>query len=189
MRTLAAAGEPGSLLGVDMPIGLPDRERRACDREARRFLAPRGSTVFPAPCRPVLESATYAEANAMSREVSGRGISRQTYALVPKIREADALARQHRSVVEIHPECAFGRMAGHVLASKHSTEGLAARAALVVHHFGPVDLAHRPTGCGVDDVLDAYAVLWSAQRYAAGEHVEFGDGSVDSVGLPMRIVS
>jgi hypothetical protein len=38
-------------------------------------------------------------------------------------------------------------------------------------------------------VLDACAVLWSAERFARGDHVTLGDGSVDALGLPMRILS
>ena len=52
----------------------------------------------------------------------------------------------------------------------------------------------RPRGARVDDVLDAFAVLWSAERFARGEHVVLGrdaqQGLVmhDERGLPMRIV-
>src|SRR5437879_3364868 len=43
-------------LGIDIPIGLLDGER-ACDKAARRLLGrPRGSSVFPAPCRAALEA-------------------------------------------------------------------------------------------------------------------------------------
>ena len=37
------------------------------------------------------------------------------------------------------------------------------------------------------NVLDAYAVLWSALRVAAGCFDPLGDGAVDSAGLLMRI--
>jgi hypothetical protein len=40
----------------------------------------------------------------------------------------------------------------------------------------------------VDDVLDAYAVLWSVERFLRNEHRVFGDGSRDSRGIEMRIV-
>jgi predicted RNase H-like nuclease len=42
--------ERATLIGVDIPIGLPGKGSRACDLEARRRLGrPRGSSVFPAP--------------------------------------------------------------------------------------------------------------------------------------------
>jgi predicted RNase H-like nuclease len=39
---------PG-VIAIDIPIGLPEKGARSCDREARRLLGrPRGSSVFPA---------------------------------------------------------------------------------------------------------------------------------------------
>ena len=157
------------LIGVDMPIGLPVSGPRRCDVDARRFLSPRGSTVFPAPTRAVVHHTEYAEANAASRAAWGRGVSRQAFGLFAKIREVEALAlRRPDDFVEIHPECAFARMAGHVLGSKHHPQGQSARAALVEKYFGPVDRRHR--GALPDDVLDAYAVLWSVLRFIGNEH-------------------
>ena len=45
--------ESGRLVAaaIDIPIGLPARVPRPCDREARRLLGPRRSSVFPAPVR------------------------------------------------------------------------------------------------------------------------------------------
>ena len=74
------------------------------------------------------------------------------------------------------------------LPSKHTADGIERRRALLLPRFGPVVDA-RPRGAAADDVLDAYAVLWSAERFARGEHLTLGDGSVDELGLPMRIVT
>src|SRR5262249_10923158 len=74
-----------SAIGVDMPIGLPDVWGRSADVAARRFLGRRASTVFPTPPRPLISSTTYEEANARRRETYGRGLSRQTFNLFPKI--------------------------------------------------------------------------------------------------------
>ena len=63
---------------------------------------------------------------------------------------------------------------------------MAARAALLAPEFGDV----RPLpGARFDDVLDAHAVLWSAERFARGAHVTFGDGRRDARGILMRIVA
>jgi predicted RNase H-like nuclease len=180
-------------IGVDMPIGLPATWSRSADREARRLLGwPRSSSVFPTPPRVLLEETTYAAANARSWAQLGQGLPRQTFHLFERIRELDGLAgagpgRTGR-LVEIHPECSFRMMAGEPLPSKHTADGLRLRRDLLLPEFGPVvDL--RPHRAAVDDVLDAYAVLWSAERFARGDHVTLGDGSVDALGLPMRIVS
>ena len=106
----------------------------------------------------------------------------------PKIAQIDALispALEHR-IIEVHPECSFREMAGHALESKHSDGGLRQREALVVERFGAIPLA--PQGARRDDLLDAYATLWTATRFARGEHYEFGDGGRDDRGLLMRIV-
>lgn len=177
------------IVGVDMPIGLPCSTRRSADSEARAFLRPRGSTVFPTPPRALLEHDTYVDANAQSKARFGVGLTRQSFLLFPKIREVDTFvrARPADSVVEIHPECAFARMAGKPLSSKHFPEGRTEREALLRVHL---DVGITPLrGAKTDDVLDAYAVLWSALRFARGTHVAFGDGAIDECGLPMRIVS
>jgi predicted RNase H-like nuclease len=43
--------------------------RRACDKAARKLLGQqRGSSVFPAPCRPAWGAQTYAEASSINRQ-------------------------------------------------------------------------------------------------------------------------
>ena len=44
-------------------------------------------------------------------------------------------------------------------------------------------------GAGVDDVLDAYALLWTAERHGRGEAMVFGGDEIDRRGLVMRIVA
>src|SRR5262249_29673692 len=159
----------------DMPIGLPDVWGRSADVAARRFLGRRASTVFPTPPRPLISSTTYEEANARCRESYGRGLSRQTFNLFPKIRELDALMRpdQVERVLEIHPECAFAAMAGEALPPKRSAAGRVIREQLLLDRFGDI-VRSRPRGAGADDVLDAFAVLWSTERFARREHIVHG---------------
>jgi predicted RNase H-like nuclease len=146
--------------------------------------------VFPAPVRTVVDAATWAEANARGRAADGRGVARQTFGLLAKIREVDGLlspALQDR-VVEVHPEVAFALLAGGPLAApKRVAAGLAVRRDLVAAAFGAPPPPVR--GAAADDVLDACAVLWSAGRVARGEHVVMGDGAVDERGLRMEILA
>ncbi len=105
------------------------------------------------------------------------------------MRELDELAQpgDDDHLLEVHPECSFVLMAGGMsLPSKHTSEGLAARAALLLPQFGIVAPLR---GARFDDVLDAYAVLWSTERFTRGEHVSFGDGARDERGILMRIVA
>ena len=48
------------VIGVDMPVGIPDRDMRECDQLARKRLSPyRTSSVFSSPIRPVLGIGDY----------------------------------------------------------------------------------------------------------------------------------
>ena len=179
-------------VGVDMPIGLPRDGDRAADRAARRFLSPRASTIFSTPARAVLGAADYADACARSADATGKKISLQSWHIMPKIAELDAAlspADEDR-VVEVHPECSFAEMNGGApLVSKHTVEGRAVRTALLERVFGQIP--STPRGATRDDVLDAYAVLWTAERFAAGLHRELAGevGQRDQRGLLMRIVA
>ncbi len=179
-------------VGLDMPIGLPDAGRRACDDLTRARLGPRRSSVFPTPPRPVLGAADHAEAVRRSRAIDGRGISIQAFNLLAKIAEVDAAIDPGltEAVVEAHPESAFAELAGAPLpTTKRTAEGRAARLALLVGPFpGSAELlTARARGAAADDVLDAAAAAWSARRWAAGTALVLGDGSLDSRGLPMRV--
>jgi len=179
-------------VGLDMPIGLPDAGRRACDDLTRARLGPRRSSVFPTPPRPVLGSADHAEALRRSRAIDGRGVSIQAFNLLAKIAEVDAAIDPAltAAVVEAHPESAFAELAGApLLTTKRTAEGRAARLHLLAEPFpgSAALLTTRAPGAAADDVLDAAAAAWSARRWAAGTALVLGDGSVDAHGLPMRV--
>jgi predicted RNase H-like nuclease len=182
---VAAAGFDA--IGVDMPIGLPQGPVRQADEEARAWLGRRGSSVFAAPPRPLVHLDQYAAANAASRALFGRGITCQSFNLFAKVREVDAVVERERqdSVVEIHPECSLRLLTDGVLAPKRTVEGVERRRAALEAVFGPIEV--RQSGAAAHDVLDAYAVLWSVQRFAAGGHRTFGGTEVDARGLVMRI--
>jgi len=177
-----------STIGIDMPIGLPSGHPRVSDREARTYLGPRRSTIFPTPPRACLHTTDYPTALAASRAAMGTGISIQAFHLLAKIRELDALVTALANpFVEVHPECSFLTMNEHeTLPPKKTAAGAARRAELLTGVFG--GLPSTPRGARLDDLHDAYAVLWSTDRYVRGEHITFGDGELDSRGLPMRIV-
>ena len=156
--------------GVDIPIGLPEAYPRAADVEARAFVAPLSSTVFPTPPRSVLEARDYAQANGRMHELAGHGISRQSFSLARRIFEVDPLAREYERVFEVHPEVSFRELAGRPLApSKRSWSGFFLRRSLL-RGAGvelPEDLPRAP----LVDVLGAAVAAWSAARYARGEAV------------------
>jgi len=109
------------IVAVDIPIGLLATYEiggRECDRQARRDLKKRGSSVFPPPVREVLNAQTYQDACAISRASSkhNKALSKQTWEIVPKIKEVDnllSLKPELRSIIrEVHPEICFLELAG-----------------------------------------------------------------------------
>jgi predicted RNase H-like nuclease len=167
-----------------MPIGLPDNAPRACDVAARRLLGPRRSSVFPAPVRDVLLAVDYPNALVRSRAACGRGLSIQTWNLVPRILQVDAAmtpALQDR-VRETHPELCFARLgAGPLTHPKRRAAGRAERIALVGTP------PSTPRGAATDDVLDAIALAHGAAGFARGAGRSVGDEAVDRRGLRMEI--
>lgn len=200
---LAWAPAP-AIVAVDMPIGLSSTGYRACDAEARKRLKwPRSASVFQTPVRQTLGIGDYRTACDLNREATGKGISQQAFNILGKIAEVDALLRDSRRdasrVFEVHPELAFmqlrieqGGEAAGLKEGKTSEAGHAERRALLAPVFGAV-LQTALDGrvarhAQKDDVLDAFAVLWSARRIAAGSAVMLPDDDPrDSAQLPMVI--
>ena len=186
-----------AVVAVDIPIGLLDAGERACDREARRLVKGRASSVFPAPIRGVLEMALYAEANELSRRVNGKGLSRQSFGLVPKIREVDGevRARPPGLIHEVFPEMSFvGMNGGKPLShSKHNRLGLLERRNLLVKVYGrELGRLERQAaglkGLALDDLYDALATLETARRIVDGEARRVPDPApYDRLGVPMQV--
>jgi predicted RNase H-like nuclease len=189
---LAAAVASADVIAVDIPIGLPDADVRACDVEARRLVGARRSSVFATPVRAALEAPTYPEANEACRRVTGSGLSRQAYGLARKILEVEAWLRNATvPVFEVHPEVSFARIAGHPMSSpKKRWAGVyERRLALEREGIGlDGDLGDAGRQADVDDVLDAAAAAWSARRIGAGEAISLpANPPLDARGRPVAI--
>ncbi len=202
------------IIAVDVPIGLPMRAGlRVCDRQARTKLGRRWMCVFPAPDRELFGlSFEAAREVVLARRAYGTVkehpiMTKQTIAILPKIEEVDDVMRTDLSrqdwIVEVHPEVCFVTLANQLrdpvmataLPRKRRTAGRLARMALL-HRVFP-DVAERAAaapwprlGVGRDDILDAYAALWTARRYASdpGSVARFG-GDGDDYGLLQRMVA
>ena len=159
------------VVGIDIPIGLPDSTIRQADVLARRALPGKASSIFSTLTRSAYAAATRLEADTVNRGLVGQGVGAQAFALRDKIVEVDAWLRTRPTVtvLEIHPEVSFAAMTGApILASKKTDDGRdpPPRGPRCRGHRAAV----RPPGQGyaVDDVLDACAVAWSAARHASG---------------------
>lgn len=187
------------VIGIDIPIGLLERGARTCDVQARAFLgARRGSSVFPAPIRAVLGAFDYRDACRIRFEMEGKRMSQQAWHIVKKIKAADDWlvsnpALQHK-VFEVHPETSFAIMNGgrSLTHNKKKSAGRQERLALLQPHFadpaaGALQERDR-SACQVDDVLDAFAALWSAKRILEGQAVQLPEDEIlDGCGLRMQI--
>ncbi|MCX7699384.1 MAG: DUF429 domain-containing protein [Gemmataceae bacterium] len=189
------------LVLIDMPIGLPDAGPRECDRQARRLLQPpRSSSVFSAPIRPALHARSYQEACAIGSRIDGRKLTKQLWGIVPKIRELDSFlggkAARAGWIREFHPEVSFWAWNGQKAMThrKKSAAGRAEREALIQTYAGTGFKAARSQlprrHCQIDDLLDAFAGLWSAERVVTGRALVLPVGApvFDSRGLRMEIV-
>jgi predicted RNase H-like nuclease len=180
------------LVLVDIPIGLLDSGTRLADREARRLLKRRACCVFTAPLRPMLNCADYSEARKLRLQIEGKSLTRQAWAIVPKIKEVDAILTPETQsrIREGHPEVSFAHMnGGKALAnSKHTASGRRDRISLLTVHFPDIASLVQTHSRIAEDVIDAGAMLWSAQRIHNKRAAALpGDSPVDSRGLLMQI--
>ena len=184
------------VIGIDMPIGLPDRGARRADRLAQKALGARAASIFVTPTRNASSLATQQQVSARNKELDGPGVSIQAFNILPKVREVDDFIRSGlvtSTVVEVHPEVSFQLLNGAPLEhSKRTTAGVHERQQLLAQAGLVVDPSReiRPRLVGIDDVLDAAVVAWSARRVDEGLAVSMPDPpEVFSDGLPAAIWS
>jgi predicted RNase H-like nuclease len=197
---LAGAYPEADLTLIDIPIGLPSTTKRRCDGEARRLLGPsRASSIFPVPCRAALAAHDYREACAINKRVLGVELSKQTWNILPKIREVDDWLRQDDKprLRECHPELAFwafagGRIMGY---SKKTKEGRDERLALLRAYFRHADdlyaaalSAYTRKSVAADDIIDALALALTARLSGGGLLRVPTHPQLDAMGLPMEMV-
>jgi predicted RNase H-like nuclease len=188
---------------IDMPIGLLEDgpDERVCEREARRWLGPRRSSVFPVPCRQAVYATSDDEARVANVRLTRKDLSLQTLAIRRKIREVDQLLRgdiRARAVFrEVHPELLFWAMNGGnpLTHRKKHCVGRLERNSLLAEVAGEAVLsdvlaqgrAYLRRDLGEDDTLDALAAAVAATHYR--ELVSLPDNPPhDACDLPMQMV-
>ncbi|KRC92647.1 hypothetical protein ASE25_04845 [Terrabacter sp. Root85] len=179
------------VVGIDIPIGLPDSTIRQADVLARKALPGKASSIFSTLTRTAYGEATRLDADAVNRGLVGQGVGAQAFALRDKIVEVDSWLRTRPTVtvLEVHPEVSFATMTGApILASKKTDDGRDQRLAALAAAGIARPSVLQGQGYAADDVLDACAVAWSAARHAAGLARSLPDPpEVFSDGIPAAI--
>ncbi|MFF0788279.1 DUF429 domain-containing protein [Streptomyces spiralis] len=173
VRLDALIGRAGGVrvVAVDMPLGLVERGWRAADLAARALLGERRSSVFLVAPRAAWQETGYRAAADRCQELAGGRLSRQAWALAPKLLEARACRLADERIHEVHPEVSFRELAGgaplphakKTWRGQNLRHSLLAGAGLVLpDELGEADRVPA------DDVLDAAVAAWSAHRIALG---------------------
>ena len=180
---------------VDMPIGLASSkeniERREADIEAKKILSEtgRGGSVFFPPTKEVIDDLpiqklvynddNYKEACRISKEKTGRKISRQAFGLLKKIKEITEIADKDdkvmKNVLEFHPEITWYLTCGmRNLSYKKTKEGFQQRHSCLCSSLkiDSKDLSclidttreNRCNDVAKDDIIDALSGLIVAKR-------------------------
>lgn len=186
---------------IDIPIGLRGEhtDERLCDKKARKILGRKGSSVFPAPSRHSLSCNSFEFANKCNRRYTGRGLSQQSWAIVPKIREVDNFLRNEgkgANIREMHPEICFSTLNGSrvMLNNKKSEKGFEERI-LILSRYIPnayelvlqaMDMYQRKV-VARDDIVDAMVGAVAASMKDRLKTIP-RQPEVDECGLPMEIV-
>jgi predicted RNase H-like nuclease len=207
LAAIADGPEQPAVIAVDMPVGLPECTQgsgRLPEQLIRPLLGGRQSSVFAIPSREAVYADDYGDACRIAAATSEppRKVSRQGFAIFPKIREIDALLRARPELVprvfEIHPELAFWALnGGHALDQPKKVKGTPygpgmdlRRRLLAGSRLLPEGLIHAssPRGAAQDDLLDALAGLTVALDLARGGGRSFPDPpGRDTHGLPVAI--
>lgn len=161
-------------IGIDIPVNLQIKHQRVADKEARKLLKNRASTIFSAPSIRALKAPTYREACEINFKFTGKKISKQSWNLFSKIKDVQ-LAKERKPSLhfffEVHPELSFMALNKMCLVdiSKKKELGKKIRLDLInsiypFFNFNDVRKKFKLKDVADDDILDVIAILWSTKR-------------------------
>ncbi|MBD3253650.1 MAG: DUF429 domain-containing protein [Candidatus Lokiarchaeota archaeon] len=195
--------QESEMILIDIPIGLREKgsKPRLCDQLARRILTrKRSSSIFPTPCRSALYAENYESAKRINIKKTGKSLSKQTWNIMPKIKEVYELLMSEKDarnkLIESHPELCFASFAGNkpMIHYKKTAKGKKERINLLLTSCPEIGdfLDYHLTNFDnqkmeADDILDSAILAISASK--GKEKIEFipNDYELDSEGLPMRM--
>ncbi len=207
-QELLAHYSDADLVLVDIPIGLPEGAGgRDCDREARRRLERRRSSVFPTPTRQTVRQAyesprDYRAACDIECRLTGKNISQQAFRIAPKIAQVDRALLERGPIAtpqvrEVHPELCFWALNRNrpMMFNKKRAEGETERLDLLQaiepqsgEIFNAACTKFLRKEVARDDAVDALALAVTAHRGLGQLQTVPDDPPRDACGLPMEIV-
>jgi predicted RNase H-like nuclease len=170
--------------------------------ESRKILNKRKSSIFPAPSRLVIRCNEYREASQKNKEATGRGLSKQTFNIITKIKEVDDFFQsanydpRNKRIREVHPEVCFWGLNGcyEMNYKKKSALGICERMQVLGGYIKDVDKIfdqtrsrYYKTQVADDDIIDA--LVCAVMALFNGSLSTFPLASeTDTKGIPMEIV-
>lgn len=191
---------------IDIPIGLPSDEKRACDVEAKEKLGHRQSSVFYTPIREAVYEQNLEGAKETNEAQANYSIQNQAWGIVPRIREVDEFLDMYPGardrLQETHPEICFYTLNGQkpIKHSKQTDKGLSQRKALLEEeHSEAMEIfensvekyttpSYAPMVSGRDDIVDALVAAVTAKRAPEKCSTLPEAPPTDERGIPMQIV-
>ena len=188
---------------LDMPIGLSEHVQDIRpDSALRKKLKGKTSSVFNTPCRQAVYEEDYRNASNLNFDIVGSKLSRQSFAITPKIREVDSFLQINpewkNRLLESHPEYCFANLncGEPILENKQTAEGVTKRLSVLERYYPHTQAVVQLFNSNypalvkrLDDLLDAFA-----QASVGAIGLECGFHSIpdappwDNQGLIMQIV-
>ncbi len=186
---------------IDIPIGLASKGNRTCDLEARRYLGRRGTSVFTVPSRRAVYSSDYEGACRVNRLINGKKISKQTWNIVPKIKQLEKFLVSNtyylNKIRESHPEICFWALSDSkpMQSSKKTPDGIIERLELMKGIFPKAEILFKHSKqkfkrseVSKDDIVDALVLAISASNLTGSLASIPENPPKDEFGIEMEIV-
>lgn len=186
---------------IDIPIGLPNQGSRSCDILTRGKLGRRGTSVFTVPCRRAIYSGSYEEACRINLEINGKKLSKQTWNIVPKIKQLEKFLVSNtyylNKIRESHPEICFYALSNNkpMQNSKKTEDGIKERLNLMKNIFPKTEILFKHSKqkfnrseVTKDDIVDALILAISASNLTRGLASIPETPPKDEFGIEMEIV-
>ena len=187
---------------IDIPIGLPESAADVRpDKELRKQLKGKASSVFSTPCRQAIYAANKQDSKAINSKVLGKSLSEQSLAICSRIKEVDEFLHSKEEwknrLVESHPEYVFMILNSGtpIYENKKTNEGLEARLSLLRQHTQNIDrllddMKREPfMKQRLDDIIDAICLAVIGNLGMTNKFLYIPENPTnDNMGLKMQIV-